>query len=59
MEIVREGDMTLCEKNKRCILQFTCIYCGCVFDAGRDEYEDNQYDGVYCYCHVVKAWRIR
>lgn len=47
MKILKEGDLKLLQKIKK----FTCPYCGCIFEASKDEYKNGmQYNEEYYYC---------
>ena len=47
MKIIKEGDLNKLKKIKR----FECKECGCIFEAGKDEYKrGSQYNETYYYC---------
>lgn len=61
MKILKQGDLDAAERKKKLTRFFVCEYCGCEFEANRDEYHDGNpvdYDGstsVYCNCPCCKA----
>lgn len=55
MEIIKEGlSYKELEQKRKAVKRFKCDYCGCVFDAEKDEYECKQYNhtelGYCCQC---------
>ena len=47
MKIIKEGNLNKLERIKR----FECKECGCIFEAGKDEYKwGSQYNYSYYYC---------
>ena len=46
MKILIEGDLNRLRRTR----VFWCKNCGCEFEATREEYKENQIEGVYCRC---------
>ena len=57
MKVIVAGDI---ERTKR-IIRFTCRDCGCVWEAGKDEYtynfdqKDGEYSSMKCPCCGTKT----
>lgn len=58
MKVIIPGDI---ERTKR-IIRFTCRDCGCVWEAGKDEYtynfdqKDGEYSSMKCPCCGTKTY---
>ena len=50
MQILRQGDKQLAEIELNRTRKFECLYCRCLWTAGRDEYTTgSQYNDVFYY----------
>ena len=50
MKIIKEGDKKLAELKRNKVKRFECSFCGCIWEANKDEYvTSSQYNDEYYY----------
>lgn len=51
MNIIKQGDVIIANLKAGRIKEFSCRYCGCVFEANINEYHlHSQYNRFWCSC---------